>query len=70
MQSLEAAQGQASELAAALEASQNDTIILSQALEEGQIALDQKTAESEAQSSAMQVRAVYYFPNWGESSVC
>ena len=54
-QDLRIAQQQKEELAAALEGSQGDTVLLSQALEEAQALLEQMNAESEAQASELQV---------------
>ena len=49
-------QQQREELAAALEGSQGDTVLLSQALEEAQALLEQMNAESETQTAELQVR--------------
>ena len=54
-QELTIAQQQNEELAAALEGSQSDIVILSQALEEAQAAFDQSNAEREGKIIELQV---------------
>lgn len=56
MQGLAAAQQQAEELANALESSQSDTVILSQALEEAQALLEQRGTELEVQAAESKAR--------------